>query len=161
ANPSGRVSPTSAEHVRRHLGSKVAIILDGGRCKVGVESTVIGFLDGSPKLLRPGGLSRSLIEEEIGTLLTIGIHQTKPHAPGQLNSHYAPNAEIRLNAEAPRAGEVYLGFGSFHSHGPYTLSPSGDLVEAAANLFRLLHEIDATGVKSIAVAPIPHQGLGE
>ena len=83
ANPSGRVSPTSAEHVRRYLGAKVAMILDGGRCKVGVESTVIGFLDGTPKLLRPGGISRRGIEQVIGSALAAGSHSQRPHAPGQ------------------------------------------------------------------------------
>ncbi|MGH6854084.1 MAG: L-threonylcarbamoyladenylate synthase [Aestuariivirga sp.] len=161
ANPSGRVSPTQAEHVRRHLGSKVAVILDGGRCKVGVESTVVSFLEETPKLLRPGGISRGLIEQIIGTPLIVETHASRPHAPGQLLSHYAPRAEIRLNAVSPRDGEAYLGFGPLHAHGPYTLSASGDLIEAAASLFRLLHGIDATGVSSIAVAPIPHHGLGE
>ncbi len=161
ANPSGRISPTTAEHVRRHLGSQVSMILDGGRCKVGVESTVVSFLEASPKLLRHGGISRVEIERIIGSPLTVKAHATRPHAPGQLVSHYAPRAEIRLNAEAPRNGEAYLGFGPLHAHGPYSLSPSGDLVEAAASLFRLLHDIDATGVTAIAVAPIPHHGLGE
>lgn len=161
ANPSGKVSPTTAEHVRRHMGGKVAIVLDGGRCKVGVESSVVSFLDGAPKLLRPGGVSRGEIEQTIGMALAVESHAARPHAPGQLPSHYAPRAEIRLHAEAPRAGEAYLGFGPLHAHGPYTLSASGDLVEAAASLFRLLHDIDATGAKAIAVAPIPHHGLGE
>ncbi len=160
ANPSGRISPTTAEHVRRHLGAKVATILDGGRCKVGVESTVVSFLDSSPKLLRHGGISRAEIEGITGSLASQS-HAERPHAPGQLLSHYAPRAEIRLHAEAPRSGEAYLGFGPLHAHGPYSLSPSGDLVEAAASLFRLLHDIDATGVTAIAVAPIPHHGLGE
>jgi L-threonylcarbamoyladenylate synthase len=161
ANPSGRVSPTVAEHVRRHLGAKVAAILDGGRCKVGVESTVVSFLESTPKLLRHGGISRSEIEQITGSALAAQAHEERPHAPGQLVSHYAPRAEVRLNVETPRNGETYLGFGPLHAHGPYSLSPSGDLVEAAASLFRLLHDIDATGVKSIAVAPIPHHGLGE
>jgi L-threonylcarbamoyladenylate synthase len=160
ANPSGRVSPTRAEHVRRHLGGKVAIILDGGPCKVGVESTVVSFLDGGPKLLRPGGIARPDIERIAGVRLVVETHAERPHAPGQLLSHYAPRAALRLNAESPRAGEAYLGFG-LHAHGPYTLSAEGDLVEAAAALFRLLHDIDATGVTRIAVAPIPHHGLGE
>ena len=159
ANPSGRVSPTTAEHVRQHLGNKVAVILDGGRCAVGVESTVISFLGGVPKLLRHGGISRAEIEGVIGPV-AVETHEVRPHAPGQLRSHYAPAAEIRLNAEAPRDGETYLGFGP-HEEGPYSLSQAGDVVEAAANLFRLLHEIDATGVAKIAVAPIPHTGLGE
>jgi L-threonylcarbamoyladenylate synthase len=161
ANPSGRISPTTADHVRRGLGGKVAAILDGERCKVGVESTVVSFLEKQPLLLRPGGIARRDIEAKLGHALAIQSHAAKPHAPGQLASHYAPHAELRLNAEAPRDGEAYLGFGPLHRHGPYTLSDSGDLVEAAASLFRLLHDIDATGVSVIAVAPIPHHGLGE
>ncbi|MBI2720231.1 MAG: threonylcarbamoyl-AMP synthase [Rhizobiales bacterium] len=161
ANPSGRVSPTTAEHVRKHLGNKVAVILDGGRCRVGVESTVVSFLDDHPKLLRHGGLPRADIERLLGAALTIETRASRPHAPGQIDSHYAPRAELRLNADGPRPGEAYLGFGPFHTHGACSLSPAGDLVEAAANLFRLLHDIDATGVAAIAVAPIPHHGLGE
>jgi L-threonylcarbamoyladenylate synthase len=161
ANPSGRISPTSAEHVRRHLKDKVAIVLDGGRCKVGVESTVMSFLADGPKLLRHGGIPKAAIEAILGHPITAVSHSARPHAPGQLLSHYAPHAELRLNADAPREGEAYLGFGPLHAHGNWTLSASGDLVEAAANLFRLLHEIDATGVEKIAVAPVPHHGLGE
>ena len=161
ANPSGKISPTTAEHVRKHLRDKVAAILDGGRCKVGVESSVVSFLDDGPKLLRHGGITRAEIENVLGHPLAVETHSERPHAPGQLLSHYAPHAELRLNATVARDGEAYLGFGPLHAHGPYTLSASGDLVEAAASLFRLLHEIDATGVGGIAVAPIPHHGLGE
>lgn len=161
ANPSGKISPTSAEHVRRHLKDKVAVVLDGGRCKVGVESTVVSFLEDGPKLLRHGGIPKTDIENILGHPIATMSHAAKPHAPGQLLSHYAPHAELRLNADVPRAGEAYLGFGPLHAHGNWTLSTTGDLVEAAANLFRLLHEIDATGVSHIAVAPVPHHGLGE
>jgi L-threonylcarbamoyladenylate synthase len=161
ANPSGRISPTTADHVRRHLKDKLAMVLDGGRCKVGVESSVVSFMDGAPKLLRQGGIPRTEIEKLLGHSIAVESHSSRPHAPGQLLSHYAPHAELRLNAEAPRDGEAYLGFGKLHAHGPFTLSATGDLVEAAASLFRLLHEIDATGVARIAVAPIPHNGLGE
>ena len=161
ANPSGRISPTTAEHVRRHLKDKLAMVLDGGRCKVGVESSVVSFMEGAPKLLRQGGVPRREIEKVLGHEIAVESHSARPHAPGQLMSHYAPHAELRLNAEAPREGEAYLGFGPLHAHGPWTLSAKGDLVEAAAALFRLLHEIDATGVARIAVAPVPHHGLGE
>lgn len=161
ANPSGRISPTTAEHVRRHLKDKLAMVLDGGRCKVGVESSVVSFMDGAPKLLRQGGVPRPQIEKVLGCPIAVEPHSARPHAPGQLISHYAPHAELRLNADAPRAGEAYLGFGPLHAHGPWTLSATGDLVEAAASLFRLLHEIDATGAERIAVAPVPHHGLGE
>ena len=111
---------------------------------------------GPPK--RPGLIR---IAEGEGHAIAVETHSARPHAPGQLLSHYAPHAELRLNADAPRAGEAYLGFGPLHAHGPWTLSASGDLIEAAASLFRLLHEIDATGVARIAVAPVPHLGLGE
>ena len=161
ANPSGKISPTTADHVRRHLKDKVAVVLDGGRCKVGVESSVVSFLAEGPKLLRQGGVPRAEIEKVLGHPIAVESHSARPHAPGQLVSHYAPHAELRLNADAPREGEAYLGFGPLHAHGPWTLSAKGDLVEAAANLFRLLHEIDATGVARIAVAPVPHHGLGE
>ena len=161
ANPSGRISPTTAEHVRRHLGAKVAVVLDGGRCKVGVESTVVSCLADRPKLVRHGGIPRARIEEVLGHPIAVETHGERPHAPGQLTSHYAPHADLRLHAEEPRDGEAYLGFGPLHAHGPYTLSATGDLVEAAANLFEMLHMIDATGVARIAVAPIPNHGLGE
>ena len=161
ANPSGKISPTTAEHVRRHLKDKVAMVLDGGRCKVGVESSVVSFLADGPKLLRQGGVPRTEIEKVLGHAIAVESHSARPHAPGQLLSHYAPHAELRLNADTPREGEAYLGFGPLHAHGPWTLSARGDLVEAAASLFRLLHEIDATGVTRIAVAPVPHHGLGE
>jgi len=161
ANPSGKISPTTAEHVRRHLGDKVAVILNGGRCKVGVESTVVSCLNGDVKMLRHGGIPRAEIERVLGHGIAVESHGSRPHAPGQLLSHYAPHADLRLHAEDLRDHEAYLGFGPLHDHGPYNLSPTGDLVEAAANLFRLLHEIDATGVARIAVAPIPNHGLGE
>lgn len=158
ANPSGRISPTTAQHVRDGLGDKVSIVLDGGPCAVGVESTVVSFLDGKTTLLRPGGLAREVIEDALGFRLldaTGGVM----HSPGQMESHYAPHAAMRLNAEAPLNGDAYLGFGKFES--AHNLSPSGDVVEAAANLFRMLHELDATKPTRIAVAPIPMSGLGE
>lgn len=160
ANPSGRISPTTAAHVRAGLGEKVSVILDGGPSAIGLESTIIGFLDGQPSLLRPGGLAREEIERALGHKLVSGGDAKTPSAPGQLESHYAPDARIRLDAEAAREGEAYLAFGEAPG-ARYNLSPSGDLVEAAGNLFRLLHEIDATGVAAIAVAPIPRHGLGE
>jgi len=159
ANPSGRVSPTTAAHVKAGLGGKVDLILDGGPCTVGLESTIIGFLGREPELLRPGGLAREKIEKVLGRELTLAAANGAPVAPGQLASHYAPHAQLRLDAETARAGEIYLGFGS--RNGERNLSPSGDLVEAAANLFRMLHELDETRAGIIAVAPIPHEGLGE
>ncbi len=159
ANASGRISPTTAAHVRASLGDAVDMILDGGPCQVGVESTVVSFLHGTPRLLRPGGLARETIEACLG--MTLSEAGGGPlHAPGQLESHYAPRATLRLDAEAPAPGETYLGFGT-HAHGPHTLSASGNLIEAAANLFRLLHDLDALGMNRIAVAPVPATGLGE
>ena len=160
ANLSGRVSPTTAAHVKRGLGKKVSVILDGGPCSVGVESTVVSLMKTHATLLRPGGLSRREIEQALGHSLEVEEDSEQPHSPGQMESHYAPHAFLRLEATAPRKGESYLGFGT-HENGPYTLSAQGDVIEAAANLFRMLHELDALGVKAIAVAPIPHEGLGE
>ncbi len=156
ANPSGRISPTTAQHVR--AGLKLDMILDGGPCAVGVESTVVSFIDG-PRLLRPGGLARDTIEGALGFALSDPAADGTLHSPGQLESHYAPNAAMRLNAEARLEGEIYLGFGAYKS--AHTLSHSGDVVEAAANLFRMLHELDERNPACIAVAPIPNTGLGE
>ena len=160
ANPSGRVSPTTAEHVRAGLGEKVSVILDGGPCTVGVESTVVSFITARAKLLRLGGLAREAIEPVLGYMPEVELDSAQRHSPGQLDSHDAPRALMRLNASAPRGEEIYLGFGEY-LHGPHTLSALGDVVEAASNLFRLLHELDNAGAATIAVAPIPDVGLGE
>lgn len=160
ANPSGLLSPTTAEHVRQNLGAAVDLIIDGGACPVGVESTVVSFMNGQAELLRAGGIAREELESILGEKLAAPAGQGPVHSPGQLESHYAPSAKLRLNAKAPVAGETYLGFGE-HQHGPYNLSPGGDVEEAAANLFRLLHEIDEAGASTIAVAAIPEHGLGE
>jgi L-threonylcarbamoyladenylate synthase len=156
ANPSGRISPTTAAHVR--VGLSPDMVLDGGPCAVGVESTVISFMDGAPRLLRAGGLAREAIEEALSMTLLESV-EGPLHAPGQLESHYAPNAPLRLNVLRAELGETYLGFGL--NEGGFNLSPTGDIVEAAANLFRMLHEIDALNPQRIAVAPIPNSGLGE
>ena len=158
ANPSGGVSPTTARHVSDGLGGKLDLILDGGPCTVGLESTVIAFLDGRATLLRPGGLERSRIEAIAGPLAIAG-YSDAPASPGMLASHYAPRAALRLNALAAGPDEVLLGFGAIA--GDLNLSPSGDLAEAAARLFAALREMDAPGRKYIAVAPIPDEGLGE
>ncbi len=159
ANRSGRISPTTAAHVRAELGDAVDMILDGGPSQVGLESTVVSFLDGRARLLRPGGIVRQDLEQVLGYKLD-DAEAGPLHAPGQLESHYAPRAALRLNVEKPLPHEVYLGFGAF-AHGPVSLSPTGNLMQAAANLFRLLHEVDAAGADHIAVAPIPGTGLGE
>lgn len=158
ANPSGRVSPTRAAHVLQGLSGRIAAVVDGGFCAVGVESTILG-LAGQAALLRPGGVAVEVLEAMLGPLV-IGGSTVKPNAPGQLASHYAPGAAVRLNAVDLRADEVRIGFGA----GPadLNLSAAGDLVEAAANLFHMLREADVlAGLgKSIAIAPIPQQGLG-
>jgi L-threonylcarbamoyladenylate synthase len=158
ANPSGRISPTTAGHVREAMGAKVDMVLDGGRCAVGLESTIISLLDKTPRLLRAGGLVRENIEEVLGRRLE-AARAGPLHAPGQLESHYAPDARLRLNATDWRSGEARLGFGAVDA--PLNLSRKGDMVEAAANLFSMLHQLDAAGSSTIAIAPIPEIGLGE
>ncbi len=155
ANPSGRISPTTAQHVLEGLGPNVAAVLDDGPCTVGLESSIVG-LDPEPVLLREGGIAREEIEAVLGGPLARPDGDTIS-APGQLSSHYAPRARVRLNATAPHAGEVYLGFGDMAAD--MNLSPRGDLTEAAAALFDCLHRLDATG-RPIAVAPVPTRGLG-
>jgi L-threonylcarbamoyladenylate synthase len=154
ANPSGRVSPTRAQHVVDGLDGRVDAVLDGGRCPVGLESTIVGF-DPVPTLLRPGGLPAEALEAALGGALATVLPQT-PNAPGQLASHYAPAAPLRLDATEARPGERLIGFGPVA--GEVTLSASGDLVEAAANLFHALRALD--GAAPLAVAPIPDHGLG-
>jgi L-threonylcarbamoyladenylate synthase len=166
ANISGRVSPTTADHVLEELGDRIAGVLDGGRCPVGVESTIVGVAEGRQALLRPGGLSTERIEMILGRrLLRREEAGGAPTAPGQLASHYAPGAALRLNAKAPQPGEAWLGFGPERPcDGPaLNLSASGDTTEAAANLYAHLRALDARlgGSGVIAVAPIPEEGLGE
>jgi L-threonylcarbamoyladenylate synthase len=160
ANRSGRISPTTADHVRRSLGNAVDLIVDGGPCHVGLESSVVQFEGDEVRLLRPGGLPRQEIERLLGRRLTAPVAGKAPAGPGLLESHYAPHAPLRLEARGAEAGEIHIGFGAVAA-GSYNLSPSGDLVEAAARLFRILHEVDALHPDRIAVAPIPATGLGE
>ena len=159
ANASGRISPTSADHVLSSdggLDGRIAAVLDAGPCDVGVESTIIGWPDGIPTLLRPGGIPAEAIEAVLGAALARHDGDpVAPSAPGQLTSHYAPNAALRLNAD-PRPGETHLSFGT---PGPFSLSDDGDLAQAAARLFDLLRRADALG-RPISVAPIPQHGLG-
>lgn len=163
ANRSGAVSPTTAAHVRDGLGGRIDLILDGGACRIGVESTIVSVAGGAPSLLRPGGVTRSAIEAVTGPLSTAQTESHRPSAPGQLESHYAPKAAVRLNATSPREGECYLAFGSppkVVGFEVVNLSERSDLAEAAANLFAALRSLDALG-RPIAVAPIPDAGLGE
>ena len=159
ANLSGRVSPTNARHVEQDLGGAVDAILDGGATEAGVESTIASFAP-APTLLRPGGLAREEIEAVLGMRLQDYRAETI-QAPGQLESHYAPRAQLTLNATQARAAEALLAFGPGYPEAVLNLSPGGDLREAAANLFAYLRELDARGPARIAVTPIPGNGLGE
>jgi L-threonylcarbamoyladenylate synthase len=157
ANPSGRISPTSAAHVAADQLDGVAMILDGGPSALGLESTIIACLPGHPAaLLRPGALPSEAVEAVIGPLAPAG---PMIHAPGMLESHYAPRARLRLNALTRAPDEILIGFGATADAG-VTLSKTGDLTEAAANLYATLRAADASGASVIAVAPIPHTGLG-
>ncbi len=159
ANPSGRVSPTRAEHVLEGLAGRIAAVLDGGPCAVGLESTII-LADPEPVLLRPGGLPVEAAEAALGEPLATGGDAGKPTSPGQLASHYAPEAMVRLNATEARPGEILVGFGAVK--GRLSLSAAGDLVEAAAGLFDTLRAADrlAGPGGSVAFAPVPETGLG-
>ena len=159
ANPSGRVSPTRSDHVLAGLSGRIEAVLEGGPCAVGVESTILA-LDGPPALLRPGGVTVEAIEAVLGAALALPGDPATPKAPGQLASHYAPEAGVRLNAITAQPGEVLVGFGAVK--GALTLSDRGDLLEAAANLFHLLRAADdlAGAGGAIAFAPIPETGLG-
>ncbi len=169
ANVSGHVSPTTAQHVEADLGDKVALILDGGPTEHGLESTVVDVTGEQIVLLRPGAVTREAIEEVLGEpVLKAGESSAQGdriRSPGQLASHYAPRAKVRLNATDLHPGEALLAFGEplpgAEEHMMENLSPTGDLVEAAANLFAALRRLDATGVETIAVMPIPETGLGE
>lgn len=159
ANPSGRVSPTAPSHVLAGLGGRIEAVLDGGPCPVGVESTIVAP-DGADgmRLLRAGGLPAETIEAVLGRPLIADTDPARIVAPGQMESHYAPRGRLRLGAMAAEPGEILLGFGAVG--GDLSLSPSGDLREAAANLFAALHRLDAEGAERIAVAPVPDHGLG-
>jgi L-threonylcarbamoyladenylate synthase len=165
ANRSGHVSPTTAAHVEADLGDKVALILDDGPCTIGVESTVVDASGARVLLLRSGGVTRTAIEAVLGVPLATHLaNDTNPSSPGQLASHYAPRAAVRLDATAAEPSEALLAFGPVvpdHGGPMLNLSPTGDLIEAAANLFAALRRLDASGAATIAVMPIPAQGLGE
>jgi L-threonylcarbamoyladenylate synthase len=157
ANPSGRISPTIADHVFAGLDSRIDAVLDGGPCPVGVESTIVSCV-GAPALLRAGGVPVEALAACLGQPLLQVDDPEAPQSPGQLASHYAPKGAVRLSATDVRDGEVLLGFGAVDA--PVNLSHSGDLVEAAARLFACLHQLDAMEAKRIAVSPIPQTGLG-
>ena len=159
ANPSGRISPTLPEHVAAGLGDRVEAVVEAGATGVGVESTIIGF-DPDPVLLRAGGLPLEAIEACLGGPVARRTGAAgRPDAPGQLASHYAPRAALRLGAAQAEPGEVLLGFGPVEG-ARLNLSVAGDLTEAAANLFAHLHALDTEDVARIAVSPVPEHGLG-
>lgn len=169
ANPAGRISPTNASHVIQGLGDRIDMVIDGGACLVGVESTVIDVTQSPPRLLRPGGLSREAIEAVIGERLlshdeAMSNDDSPLRSPGQLSSHYAPKHSVRLDALSVRPDEGLLAFGPNPVEGAacsFNLSPSGDLREAAGHLFAMLHDLDRQDIAGIAVMTIPANGLGE
>jgi L-threonylcarbamoyladenylate synthase len=165
ANKSGRVSPTTAAHVAADFGDTIEFVLDGGPTEVGLESTILDLSNATPRLLRPGVATREEIEAAVGTSVHVdGVTDpARPTAPGQLASHYAPRAAVRLAASDVRADEALLAFGPAtlqSAVATINLSTTGDLIEAAAHLFAALRTLDASGAKSIAVMPIPDTGIG-
>ncbi len=164
ANRSGRVSPTMAAHVEAELGEVPAMILDGAPCPLGIESTVVGVAGDTPVLLRLGTVPREAIEAVLGHALPLANENAAIASPGQLERHYAPNTPLRLGATDVRTGEALLAFGPNAPQGAVAsinLSASGDLEEAAANLFASLRRLDESGAMAIAVMPIPEHALGE
>jgi L-threonylcarbamoyladenylate synthase len=165
ANSSGKISATTAEAVATDLGDRIPLVVDGGQTPVGLESAIVKVEDGRLRLLRPGGIAAEEIEAAAGVALARG-GDASIVAPGMLASHYAPGAAVRLNASDVRDGEALLAFGparidAANAVALLNLSEAGDLREAAANLFSHLQALDRSGAKTIAVAPIPHRGLGE
>jgi L-threonylcarbamoyladenylate synthase len=165
ANRSGRVSPTMAAHVQSEFGGDV-LVIDGGACEVGLESTVIDLTGSTPAILRPGSITRAMIEEVLSAQPSL-VSDSSPLAtlksPGQLASHYAPGIPVRLNAREVKSDEALLAFGTPITGAAKTLnlSPNSDLIEAAANLFAHLRALDDARFRAIAVMPIPHDGIGE
>ncbi len=168
ANTSGKISPTTAQHVADDIGDKIGVILDAGPCTVGVESTILKVDGDRLVLLRPGGIAVEDIEAAVNQPVERGAdHAAAIEAPGMLASHYAPGATMRLDADRIEDGDALINFGGQHVQNVdaatacFDLSPTGDLREAAANLFSMMKQADASGAPTIAVAPIPRTGLGE
>jgi len=165
ANRSGRISPTTSRHVAEELGDRVSLILDGGPTAVGVESTVLDLTGRVPELLRPGGVTLERLREAVGPIEIAGRGgEAAPRSPGRLDSHYAPERPLRLDAWQARPGEALLAFGPDEPPPGFAevlwLSRTGDLAEAAANLFAMLRRLDRPELSGIAVTPIPEEGLG-
>ena len=163
ANRSGTISPTSPKHVLASLGDRIALILAAGRCAVGVESTILDLTGSEPRELRSGGVPREALAEVLGPIAVDEADDgNRPQSPGRLARHYAPGVPVRLAVREVGADEALLTFGPDLRKGPLVrnLSEGGDLTEAAANLFAMLHDLDRPDIKGIAVAPIPETGLG-
>jgi L-threonylcarbamoyladenylate synthase len=163
ANPSGRLSPTVADHVLGDLGDKVEFVIDDGPCAIGIESTVLSLLDDKPRILRPGAVTAEQIAEALQEPVDVAAgaeDAAAPRSPGRLLSHYAPSLPVRLNAAAAETGEALLGFGPNAPNEAANLSATGDLQEAAANLFAMLRQLDDPKFRAIAVMPVPETGLG-
>lgn len=163
ANLSGTLSPTTAAHVASALGDRVAMILDGGPCAIGLESTVLDLSGRAPAILRPGGVTAEVLTAMLGTEVAVSTEADSdgaPRSPGMLASHYAPRLPVRLGTRSAEPGEALLGFGPDADDATLNLSASGDLLEAAANLFACLHKLDDSRYQAIAVMPIPDEGLG-
>jgi L-threonylcarbamoyladenylate synthase len=157
ANRSGAISPTRADHVLKGLGGAVPMILDGGPCSTGLESTIVAVRDDGWQVLRPGPVSSMDIEQMLG-FPPLSMPISAIEAPGQMASHYAPSKPVRLNVTVAEKGDYLIGFGAIT--GDENLSSTGDLAQAAAHLFEALHNADASLASAIAVAPIPHEGIG-
>jgi L-threonylcarbamoyladenylate synthase len=160
ANRSGRPSPTTLADAVAETGAAASHALDGGTCRIGLESTVVSLIGGSARLLRPGAVTRDQIEALVGPLAEADLDARR--SPGRLARHYAPNAPVRLDVSSPRPGEAYLAFGMAATDpAVFNLSPGRDLAEAAANLFAFLRAADRLAPPAISIAPIPRSGLGE
>ncbi len=164
ANKSGKISPTTATHVDGEFGDELNMIIDGGPCEKGIESTIVQIIENEIKILRPGNITIADIESIIGKSILDNMQTSDtPNSPGQLESHYAPETKMRLNVLEPNEGEALLTFGDTAKNidiFTLNLSPSGNLVEAASNLFSMMRKLDQMNFKSIAVSPIPETGLG-
>jgi L-threonylcarbamoyladenylate synthase len=164
ANISGHISPTLASHVCEDLGDKIDLIIDGGSTEFGLESSIFACFEKNVTMLRPGSITRQMAEVVLAASIETHLDETTLISPGQMASHYAPHAQMRLNVLKPKPDEAYLAFGSpptFAARAIENLSPTANLVEAAANLYAMLRKLDQSGVKTIAVSPIPKHGLGE
>ena len=173
ANLSGKISPTTARHVEAYLDEACAYILDDGPCAAGLESTIIDVRSGKIELLRPGPVTRQMMENACPHITfadmpftendrdeAFVVNDSAPSAPGQMTSHYAPHKAVRLNVITPQSGDIYIGFGPSVHETAFNLSRSGDLVEAASQLFSILHDADQQEGSHIAIAPIPKHGIG-